>query len=567
MTNMSDIVWYNSATGKSQIWFMEGNKIVKRPMVIGEDGKDLAVGLPWSIVGAGDFNRNGNADILWHEANSGHSQIWFVDGHRVVRRSNVLAEDGSELTVGLPWRIAAVGNFNQDGNADILWHNASTGHAQIWQMDGNRVKRRPNVLEEDGKALAVGAPWRIVGAGDFDQDGKADILWHNADTGHSQMWFMDGHKVVRRATVLGENGSALTVGLPWRVAGVGNFNQDGKADILWHNADTGRAQICQIDGHRVVRRPMVLGEDGQILEVGQPWRIVGTGVFNPTTLERLASAKIQDYYAKHGGYFSRFGLPIDAGLNAQESPVVLSRPQGGYSADFRGGRLTLSHAGPGDDVVVEWIRKVKIWFVGLECRVRQEGTDEVYGSIGCIVPSTNELNTYHFPDGIEYFSMGPDGTRTVRVEMLIYDGVPADIVLACLLIEHDSGNIDTYKEKIAAAITTAAKTGLAAIGVPAEATAADQGFLGDLSLGIVNAVSGWIGADDDPYTPQNSRIRAREILLNAFTEQVLERSDTPGVVLKYNAEPVIVYGIDQGGDRGEYGFYFRVEPYLYPIVG
>jgi hypothetical protein len=47
----------------------------------------------------------------------------------------------------------------------------------------------------------------------------------------------------------------------------------------------------------------------------------------------------------------------------------------------------------------------------------------------------------------------------------------------------------------------------------------------------------------------------------------LERSDTPGVVLKYNAEPVIVSGIDQGGDRGEYGFYFRVEPYPYPIVG
>lgn len=284
MTNMSDILWYNSATGKIQIWFMEGNKVVKRPMVLGEDGSDLAIGLPWSIVGAGDFNQNGNTDILWHNADTGHSQIWFMDGHRVGRRATALAEDGSALSVGLPWRIVGVGNFNQDAKADILWHNGATGHAQIWQMDEHRVVRRATVLGEDGKALAVGAPWRIVGAGDFDQDGKADILWHNADTGHSQIWFMDGHKVSRRATVLGENGSALTVGLPWRVVGIDNFSQDGRADILWHHIDTGRAQIWQMDGHRVVRRPMVIGEDGQVIEVGQPWRIVGTGVFSPLAL-------------------------------------------------------------------------------------------------------------------------------------------------------------------------------------------------------------------------------------------------------------------------------------------
>jgi hypothetical protein len=274
-----------------------------------------------------------------------------------------------------------------------------------------------------------------------------------------------------------------------------------------------------------------------------------------------AKLLIKKKYDKLGGYSSSLGMPIDKNLDAQSYPVVTQASgQTGYSANFRGGNITLSDAETGD--AIELItKKVKIWFVGLECRIRQEKTDEVFGSIGVIRPSTKSVDTHHFPEGIEYLSLGAIGNRTVSLQMLIYDDVPADIVLSCVLIEHDSGNIDEYKKKIAEALTKAAQAGLTTIGVPAEAVAADQGFIGDVSLGIVNVVSGWIGADDDPYNPQGFRISAKEILTKSFTARVLEREDHPGVILEYNTQPVIVSGTDQGGDLGEYGFYFKVEPY------
>ena len=155
--------------------------------------------------------------------------------------------------------------------------------------------------------------------------------------------------------------------------------------------------------------------------------------------------------------------------------------------------------------------------------------------------------------------------------MLLYDDVPADLVFTINLIEHDSGDIDEYKRRIAVALSDAAKAGLGSVGVPAEATAANQGFIGMVTWGLVNVVSGWLGADDDAYNPHGFRISAKDILValgikkgeikgiaSPFQDKTLE---SPQVVLSYNLPPVIVEGRDQGGDLGRYAFYFKVEPY------
>ena len=45
-----------------------------------------------------------------------------------------------------------------------------------------------------------GADWHAIGSGDFNGDGKADILWQNAD-GTVADWLMDGTSLIsRRAT-------------------------------------------------------------------------------------------------------------------------------------------------------------------------------------------------------------------------------------------------------------------------------------------------------------------------------------------------------------------------------
>ena len=36
----------------------------------------------WSIVGSGDFNGDGNADILWRDT-AGDDVIWFMNGNTI----------------------------------------------------------------------------------------------------------------------------------------------------------------------------------------------------------------------------------------------------------------------------------------------------------------------------------------------------------------------------------------------------------------------------------------------------------------------------------------------------
>jgi hypothetical protein len=84
--------------------------------------------------------------------------------------------------------------------------------------------------------------WGIVGRGDFNGDGKPDILWRNTSNGQNAVWFMNG------ATV---TGFAVLDSLPdqaWTIAGTGDFNGDGKPDILWKNTTSGQNAVWFMDG-------------------------------------------------------------------------------------------------------------------------------------------------------------------------------------------------------------------------------------------------------------------------------------------------------------------------------
>jgi hypothetical protein len=50
----------------------------------------------------------------------------------------------------------------------------------------------------------------VIGAGDFDGDGKADIIWQNLD-GTPTVWLMDGYNVVAGSNV------GLDPGAAWHV--------------------------------------------------------------------------------------------------------------------------------------------------------------------------------------------------------------------------------------------------------------------------------------------------------------------------------------------------------------
>lgn len=150
------------------------------------------------------------------------------------------AQDGGWLEVldralgQLPRELAA-NDFDGDCRGDILWRNRSTGGVFVW-LSGEFPVSATDKSSGIGKVLP---PWEVAGTGDFDKDGKADVFWHNPTTGHAIVWLMDGFfKTV------------VPVGAPhtdWRPEGVKDYTGDGLADVLWRNTTTKTLLIWIMD--------------------------------------------------------------------------------------------------------------------------------------------------------------------------------------------------------------------------------------------------------------------------------------------------------------------------------
>jgi len=121
------------------------------------------------------------------------------------------------------WSIQATGDFNGDGKADILWRNTN-GELGEWLSNSGSPYNGMTAVDLG----MVPTSWVIQGVGDFDGNGLADILWRNVN-GDAGLWLTTsggGHSVVDFGVI--DPG--------WSIQGVGDFNGDGKADILWRNA-------------------------------------------------------------------------------------------------------------------------------------------------------------------------------------------------------------------------------------------------------------------------------------------------------------------------------------------
>jgi hypothetical protein len=140
------------------------------------------------------------------------------------------------------WSVAQTGDFNGDGKADILWHNTN-GDTSIWLMTGTATQ--VSVLSATDLGI-VPANWTIAGTGDFNGDGMSDILWHNSN-GDTSIWLMTGTPSQVQVLSTSDLGLVLT---SWNIALTGDFNGDGMTDILWRNGN-GDASIWFMNGTSV----------------------------------------------------------------------------------------------------------------------------------------------------------------------------------------------------------------------------------------------------------------------------------------------------------------------------
>jgi hypothetical protein len=227
----ADVLWRHPTTGIVAAWYMTPvtgahptTGIVAAwymTPVTGAIGSSavLATGLPadWIITGIGDLDGNGTADVVWRHVPSGLVAAWYMNpGDGAIDTSAVLD------TIPPDWVIGGVGDLDNNGTADVVWRHPSSGTVAAWYMTPGTG------AVGSGVVLATGLPgdWIIGGIGDLDNNGTADVVWRHVPSGLVAAWLM-----TPGTGAVGTSGVISTIPPDWVIAGMGDLNNNGTADV------------------------------------------------------------------------------------------------------------------------------------------------------------------------------------------------------------------------------------------------------------------------------------------------------------------------------------------------
>ncbi|MGA7205563.1 MAG: FG-GAP-like repeat-containing protein [Specibacter sp.] len=185
-----------------------------------------ALSMPASTLSnsTADFTGDWNNDVLARLASDASLRLYPGTGR---------GSFGASATIGNGWAgfnaLETVGDFNGDGSLDVLAKQSSTGYLWLYPGNGKGAWLPP---------VRVGNGWNafnaIIGVGDFNGDQRVDVLARETATG--RLWLYPGN---------GTGGwlPRVVIGAGWNgfnaIVGTGDFNGDGRTDVLARETSTG----------------------------------------------------------------------------------------------------------------------------------------------------------------------------------------------------------------------------------------------------------------------------------------------------------------------------------------
>lgn len=268
----SDLMTRNTATGQLSPFAVGQLAIWTMPSLHYWDGSPVPnVPLDYKVVGTGDLNGDGFADIVWQQQSTGNLYAWLMQATTVIATPAL-----SIPTVGTTgWQVRAVGDVNGDGRADLVFQNSINGTLAVWLMNGATVIGTSWITDASGNQLIMPDPnWVITGAGDLNRDGRADLIWQNQVTGGLGAWTMSGSAV----QVMHSLSPGFVANTDYKIVGVGDVNGDFIADIIWIKQSTGELFVWCMNGFSAnVYAGILMFPGGAPAVLGANWTVVGPG--------------------------------------------------------------------------------------------------------------------------------------------------------------------------------------------------------------------------------------------------------------------------------------------------
>jgi len=195
-----------------------------------------------SVVAAGDFNGDGNADLILVNTGPGTLTILLGNGDGTFATGATLPVAGSPSAV-------VAGDFNRDGKIDLAVVDGSADAVTVLLGNGDGGFAQVASSPQTGYQ-----PVAIVAA-DFNGDGILDLAVSNLN---------GGNPIPGSVTVLLGNGdgtfvataaSPATGAVPSTIV-LGDFNGDGKADLVTGNTGSNTATVLLSNGDGSFATPL-----------------------------------------------------------------------------------------------------------------------------------------------------------------------------------------------------------------------------------------------------------------------------------------------------------------------